>query len=72
MLAAQLVSRGMFQDGEPAPAEGSRAGDRAPVVAETIVPLVETRLQAILRRGRTGATAEWDGGLVIAGVNAPR
>ncbi len=39
---------------------------------ETIVPLVETRLQAILRRGRTGATAEWDGGLVIAGVNAPR
>ncbi|MGH7945268.1 MAG: ABC transporter substrate-binding protein, partial [Opitutaceae bacterium] len=36
---------------------------------ETIVPLVETRLQAIVRRGRSGVTAEWDGGLVIAGVN---
>jgi hypothetical protein len=36
---------------------------------ETIVPLVETRRQAIVRRGRSGLTAEWDGGLVIAGVN---
>jgi len=36
---------------------------------ETIVPLIETRLQAIVRRGRSGLTAEWDGGLVIAGVN---
>jgi hypothetical protein len=39
---------------------------------ETIVPLVETRLQAIVRRGRSGVTAEWDGGLVITGVNDPR
>jgi extracellular solute-binding protein (family 5) len=39
---------------------------------ETLVPLVETRLQAIVRRGRSGVTAEWDGGLVIAGVNGPR
>ena len=39
---------------------------------ETIVPLVETRLHAIVRRGRSGVTAEWDGGLVIAGVNGPR
>ena len=39
---------------------------------ETIVPLVETRLQAIVRRGRSGVTAEWDGGLVIAPVNGPR
>jgi len=39
---------------------------------ETIVPLVETRLQAIVRRGRSGVTAEWDGGLVIAGMNDPR
>ena len=38
---------------------------------ETIVPLVETRLQAIVRRGKSGVTAEWDGGLVIA-VNEPR
>ena len=36
---------------------------------ETIVPLVETRLQAIVRRGRSGVTAEWDGGLVIAGAS---
>lgn len=39
---------------------------------DTIVPLVETRLQAIVRRGRSGVTAEWDGGLVIAAVNDPR
>jgi hypothetical protein len=32
---------------------------------ETIVPLVETRLQAIVRRGRSGVTREWDGGVVI-------
>jgi hypothetical protein len=34
---------------------------------ETIVPLVDTRLQAIVRRGRSGLTAEWDGGVVVAG-----
>ena len=34
---------------------------------ETIVPLVETRPRAIVRRGRSGVTAEWDGGVVIAG-----
>ena len=31
----------------------------------TIVPLVETRPQAIVRRGRAGVAAEFDGGLVI-------
>jgi hypothetical protein len=47
--------------------------DRVPWLdPETIVPLVETRLQAIVRRGRSGVTAEWDGGLVIAAVNDPR
>jgi hypothetical protein len=35
---------------------------------ETIVPLVETRLRAVVRRGRSGVVAEWDGGVVIAGV----
>jgi hypothetical protein len=35
----------------------------------TIVPLVETRVRAVVRRGRTGITAEWDGGLLIAGAN---
>jgi hypothetical protein len=39
---------------------------------ETIVALVDTRLQAIIRRGRSGATVDWDGGLHIAGVNTPR
>jgi hypothetical protein len=33
---------------------------------DTIVPLVDTRLHAIVRRGRSGVTAEWDGGLLIA------
>lgn len=47
--------------------------DRAPWLdPATILPLVETRLQAIVRRGRSGVTAEWDGGLVIAVVNDPR
>jgi hypothetical protein len=32
---------------------------------ETIVPLVDTRLKAIVRRGRSGVTTEWDGGLLI-------
>ena len=42
--------------------------DAAPWLdAETIVPLVETRLQAIVRRGRTGISAEWDGGITLAG-----
>jgi hypothetical protein len=39
---------------------------------EAIVPLVETRMHAIVRRGRSGVTAEWDGGLVIAAANDPR
>jgi hypothetical protein len=34
---------------------------------QTIIPLVDTRLQAIVRRGRSGVTAEWDGGLLIGG-----
>ena len=34
---------------------------------ETIVPLVDTRLQAVVRRGRSGVSADWDGGLVLAG-----
>ena len=39
---------------------------------ETIVPLVDTRFRAIARRGRSGVTVDWDGGLIIAGANAPR
>ena len=41
--------------------------DRAPWLDPgTIVPLVDTRLHAVTRRGRSGLSAEWDGGLVIA------
>jgi hypothetical protein len=39
---------------------------------ETLVPLVETRLQAIVRRGRSGISVEWDGGMTIAGAINPR
>jgi len=39
---------------------------------ETIVPLVETRPRAIVRRGRSGVTAEWDGGVVIGGDSRSR
>jgi hypothetical protein len=40
--------------------------------AQTIVPLVETRMHALVRRGRSGMTAEWDGGLVVAAPNGAR
>jgi hypothetical protein len=33
---------------------------------DTIVPLVDTRLHAVVRQGRSGFTTEWDGGLSIA------
>ena len=33
---------------------------------DTIVPLVDTRLHAVVRRERSGITTEWDGGLLIA------
>ncbi len=39
---------------------------------ETIVSLVDTRLQAIIRRGRSGLTMDADGGLHIAGANTPK
>ena len=38
---------------------------------EIIVPLVETRLRAIVRRGRSGVSVDWDGGLLVAGVGGP-
>lgn len=37
-----------------------------------IVPLVDTRLRAIVRRDRAGITREWDGGLRIAGADDQR
>jgi hypothetical protein len=40
--------------------------------SEAIVPLVETRIRAIVRRGRSGVSAEWDGGVVIEGPGGPR
>jgi Bacterial extracellular solute-binding proteins, family 5 Middle len=35
---------------------------------QTFVPLVDTRLQAIVRRGRSGMFAEWDGTLLLGGI----
>jgi hypothetical protein len=41
--------------------------ERAPWLdPETILPLVDARLKAVVRRGLAGVTAEWDGGLLIA------
>jgi hypothetical protein len=37
----------------------------------TIIPLVDTRLQAVVRRGRSGITADFNGGLVIGAENGP-
>lgn len=39
---------------------------------ETMVPLVDTRLHAVVRRGRSGAVTEWDGGMVIADAQPTR
>jgi hypothetical protein len=39
---------------------------------QTIVPLVETRLRAIVRRGRAAVAADWDGGLRILAADGPR
>ena len=39
---------------------------------ETIVPLIDTRQQAVVRRGRSGVSSEWDGGLVLAGAKDSR
>jgi hypothetical protein len=38
----------------------------------TIVPLVDTRMRAVVRRERSGVTTEWDGGLLIAGAVGER
>jgi hypothetical protein len=46
--------------------------DRAPWLdPATIMPLVDTRLHAIIRRGRSGLSTEWNGGMVIAGGTTP-
>lgn len=47
--------------------EGTRWLDPA-----TMIPLVDTRLQAIARRGRSRVTKEWDGGLLLAGASDQR
>jgi hypothetical protein len=39
---------------------------------ETLVPLVETRMRAVVRRGRSGLAADWDGGVVLAGGSGSR
>ncbi len=37
---------------------------------DTIIPLVDTRFQAIVRHGKSGLTAEWDGGLLLGSDRA--
>ena len=37
-----------------------------------VVPLVDTRARAVVRRGRAGVTVDWDGGLVLDGVRVAR
>ena len=39
---------------------------------QAIVPLVETRPRAVVRKGVGGLTAEWDGGLQIASGGGPK
>jgi hypothetical protein len=39
---------------------------------ETIIPLVDTRLQAVVRRGRSGVTVDFDGTVLIDGASDPR
>jgi len=48
------------------------SGDVPWLDPETIVPLVETRLHAIMRRGRVSVTAEGDGGLLIGAGDPAR
>jgi hypothetical protein len=36
--------------------------------AQAIVPLIDTRLQAIVRRGRSALNVEWDGTLLLGGI----
>jgi hypothetical protein len=62
-------------DSQPVDACGElkALADRAPWLDPAIiVPLVETRLHAVVRRGRSGLSTEWDGGIVIATPAAPR
>jgi hypothetical protein len=56
-------------DSQPVDACGElkALADRAPWLdPATIVPLVDTRLHAVVRRGRSGLSTEWDGGIVLA------
>ena len=39
--------------------------------ARTILPLVDTRVQVVVRRGKSGATTEFDGAIVIEAMNDP-
>jgi hypothetical protein len=39
---------------------------------QTIAPLVDTRMRAIVRRGHSGIVSEWDGGLRIADAEAQK
>ena len=40
--------------------------------ARTILPLVDIRMQAVVRRGRSGLTTDYDGSVLIDDLNDPR
>jgi hypothetical protein len=40
----------------------------APALDAAVVPLVDTRNRAIIRRGRSGVAVDWDGALLLDGV----
>ena len=46
-----------------------RAGE---MQRDAVVPLVDTRTRAVLRRGRAGLTLDGDGVVILAGVRGPR
>jgi hypothetical protein len=49
-------------------AEIATLQERAPWVTEhAVVPLVDTRLRALVRKGRSQMTLEWDGSLLVGG-----
>ncbi len=56
---------------EPCPELGALMESIPSVKPWTIIPLVDTRLQAILRHGPSGATTEFDGAILIGGVTTP-
>ena len=56
---------------EPCPELGALMEAIPSLKPWTIIPLVDTRLQAVVRQGKSGATVEFDNALLLVGVNDP-